>query len=165
MIYKWLLKAPRNLRTLKFFLFNQKREKKRAYAEESQAPGVDFCLQAFAWCSASGRGWKEEGKKTAGKILFLLEETEALLFVFLTLAWAGLSTHAYRGGQGLGASRGRSAMAADLGGCLAWDRLDPWVHLLLSEKRDVKGVTQFQCLYSFSASNRNILIILNENKM
>lgn len=65
------------------------------------------------------REGKTNKQKTAGKDLFLLEKAEALLFVFLPLARAGLSTHAYRGGQGLSASRGGSAMAADLGGCLA----------------------------------------------
>lgn len=62
---------------------------------------------------------KNQTKETAGKDLFLLEEAEALLFVFLPLAWAGLGTHAYRAGQSLGASRGWSAMAADLRGRLA----------------------------------------------
>lgn len=62
---------------------------------------------------------KNKYLKNAKKELFLLEEAKALLFIFLPLAWAGLSTHAYRGGQGLGASRRGSAMAADLRGCLA----------------------------------------------
>lgn len=149
MIYKWLLKAPHNLRTLKYspapsFLT---KKWKRAYSEESQAPSVDFCLWAFAWCSTSGRGWKQEkqtNKKNGGQDLFLFEEAEALLFVFLPLAWAGLSTHAYRGGQGLGASRGRSAMAADFRGCLAWDCLDPWVHLLLRKRRE-QGTKYIPC--------------------
>lgn len=46
MIYKWLLKAPHNLRTLKYYpvpSFLTKNEKS-AYSEESQAPSVDFCL-------------------------------------------------------------------------------------------------------------------------
>lgn len=58
-------------------------------------------------------------------LLLFAEEAEALLFILLPLARAGLGDRAHSGGQGVRAARGGGTMAAELGGRGTGDRLNP----------------------------------------
>lgn len=87
------------------------------------------------------RGEKRNGIGGLRRGLFLFaEKAEALFFVLLTLARAGLSCQGDRGGQGLGSAGGGGAMAAGGHLCLirgrsAGDGLHPRVHLLLRPRQ------------------------------